>query len=135
MTHNEPWVIAHHGYETADHAPLLKGQGYKAGHNLIRAHTKAYQLYVTKYKKTQKGKFKVLNSTFSFLEALLNICVDIKCRSFNKSFLHFYKKVILHFPKLQRIPVAQRDTLSYKIQSGITDTLGPEEMAHNEPYY
>lgn len=66
MTHNEPWVIAHHGYETADHAPLLKGQGYKAGHNLIRAHTKAYQLYVTKYKKTQKGKFKVLNSTFFF---------------------------------------------------------------------
>ena len=55
MTHNEPWVIAHHGYETADHAPLLKGHGYKAGHNLIRAHTKAYRLYESKYKSQQKG--------------------------------------------------------------------------------
>ena len=55
MTHNEPWVIAHHGYETADHAPLQKLQGYKAGHNLIRAHTKAYRVYERKYKNSQKG--------------------------------------------------------------------------------
>ena len=55
MTHNEPWVIAHHGYETAEHAPLQKQQGYRAGHNLIRAHAKAYRLYERKYKTSQKG--------------------------------------------------------------------------------
>jgi len=55
ITHNEPWVVAHHGYESGEHAPGNVGQGYKAGHNLIRAHGKAYRLYEEKYKSTQNG--------------------------------------------------------------------------------
>ncbi|XP_060595948.1 lactase/phlorizin hydrolase-like [Ruditapes philippinarum] len=56
ITHNEPWVAAHHGYETGAHAPGRKGQGYKAGHNLLRSHAKVYRLYEKEYKPSQKGQ-------------------------------------------------------------------------------
>ncbi|XP_053375783.1 uncharacterized protein LOC123534954 isoform X1 [Mercenaria mercenaria] len=56
ITHNEPWVAAHHGYESADHAPGRKGQGYSAGHNFLRSHGKVYRLYQKEYKSSQQGQ-------------------------------------------------------------------------------
>ena len=46
ITHNEPWVVAHHGYGFDEMAPGRWGPGdkiYQAGHNLIKAHTAAYR--------------------------------------------------------------------------------------------
>lgn len=40
-------------------APGLTGKGdkiYQAGHNLIKAHAKAYHIYVNEFKKSQKGQ-------------------------------------------------------------------------------
>ncbi|XP_060578197.1 lactase/phlorizin hydrolase-like [Ruditapes philippinarum] len=56
ITHNEPWVAAHHGYESADHAPGREGLGYAAGHNLLRSHAKVYRLYEKEYKPSQQGQ-------------------------------------------------------------------------------
>nr|ATP16791.1 multidomain GH1 [Lyrodus pedicellatus] len=55
ITHNEPWVIALHGYETAEKAPGRVNHGYEAAHNLLRAHALAYKLYNDKYRDTQGG--------------------------------------------------------------------------------
>ena len=48
LTLNEPWVVALEGHETGTYAPGLKSKGtlvYEVGHNLIRAHAKAYRVY------------------------------------------------------------------------------------------
>ena len=58
ITINEPWVIAVSGYGTGDFAPGIYGPGiydYQAGHNLIRAHAKAYRLYHKKFQNAQNG--------------------------------------------------------------------------------
>ncbi len=49
ITLNEPWVVALHGYGDGSKAPGISGSSegkeYRAAHNLIRAHAKAYRLY------------------------------------------------------------------------------------------
>ncbi|XP_061162615.1 uncharacterized protein LOC133171833 [Saccostrea echinata] len=58
ITLNEPFVVSNHGYEIGVMAPGLTGKGdriYAAGHNLIKAHAKAYRIYEKDFKKTQKG--------------------------------------------------------------------------------
>lgn len=61
ITHNEPWVISVHGYETGEKAPGRTGLGYEASHQLIRAHGMAYKLYNDKYRATQNGEFSLLS--------------------------------------------------------------------------
>jgi len=63
ITHNEPWVIAHHGYETGEFAPGRMAVSYAAAHNLILAHARVYRMYQDKYKSSQKG----INSFFNEL--------------------------------------------------------------------
>ena len=46
------------GHGNGEKAPGLKGPGildYKAAHNLIRAHAKAYRVYHNEFYETQKG--------------------------------------------------------------------------------
>lgn len=69
ITINEPWVIAVQGHGIGDHAPGLKGPGtfvYEAGHNIIRAHAKAYRVYEAEFAATQGGVVGItLNSDWS----------------------------------------------------------------------
>nr|XP_022342919.1 uncharacterized protein LOC111136393 isoform X1 [Crassostrea virginica] len=58
ITLNEPFVVSNHGYEIGVMAPGLEGKGdriYQAGHNLIKAHAKAYHIYQKEFKEYQKG--------------------------------------------------------------------------------
>ena len=58
ITFNEPWCVSYLGYGNGEQAPGGKNSGtddYVAGHNLLRAHARAYRLYETKYNSTQKG--------------------------------------------------------------------------------
>ncbi|XP_052245872.1 lactase/phlorizin hydrolase-like isoform X2 [Dreissena polymorpha] len=55
VTHNEPWVAAHHGYDSGEHAPGRLNQGYMAGHNLLRSHARTSRLYKEKYSQKQQG--------------------------------------------------------------------------------
>ncbi|XP_070575696.1 cytosolic beta-glucosidase-like [Ptychodera flava] len=59
ITFNEPYVFTKVGYETGIHAPGLKHQGttvYRAAHNVLKAHAKAWHTYNERYRATQKGK-------------------------------------------------------------------------------
>lgn len=66
ITLNEPFVVSNHGYEIGVMAPGLKGKGdriYASGHNLIKAHAKAYRIYEKDFKSTQKGcQFVIYNT-------------------------------------------------------------------------
>ena len=58
ITLNEPYVVALQGHGTGEMAPGIKGEGildYRAAHNLIRAHAKAYRLYHREFYAQQKG--------------------------------------------------------------------------------
>lgn len=67
MTLNEPWVVVDAGYFHGVHPPGVKdrAQGYRAAHNLLRAH--AYG--VARYRANPKNQGKItfaLNSSYSF---------------------------------------------------------------------
>ncbi|MCG3125716.1 MAG: Beta-glucosidase A [Phycisphaerae bacterium] len=67
MTLNEPWVVATAGYFEGVHPPGLRDRaaGYRAGHNLLRAHAYA----VAGYRASRCGTGQIsfaLNSSFSF---------------------------------------------------------------------
>jgi beta-glucosidase/6-phospho-beta-glucosidase/beta-galactosidase len=58
ITLNEPWVIAHMGYGNGVYAPRVLGSGttdYIAGHNLIKAHARAWHIYDDNYRASQQG--------------------------------------------------------------------------------
>ena len=51
-------VVAIQGHGTGEKAPGMKGSGileYKAAHNLIRAHAKAYRVYQNEFAVSQQG--------------------------------------------------------------------------------
>lgn len=57
-------------------APGLKGKGdriYASGHNLIKAHAKAYRIYEKDFKSTQKGCQFVIYNTRIVLKLLSNV--------------------------------------------------------------
>ncbi|KAM3938178.1 cytosolic beta-glucosidase-like [Leptodactylus fuscus] len=58
ITINEPYIVAKLGHETGLFAPGIKEPGigpYRAAHNMIKAHAKAWHAYNTLFKKKQKG--------------------------------------------------------------------------------
>ncbi|VDI50812.1 lactase-phlorizin hydrolase, partial [Mytilus galloprovincialis] len=58
ITLNEPRVVATRGYGGGTMPPEIGGPGttvYIATHNLIKAHAKAYRIYINEYKEIQKG--------------------------------------------------------------------------------
>ena len=53
-------VVAIQGHGTGEKAPGMKGSGileYKAAHNLIRAHAKAYRVYQNEFAVSQQGNY------------------------------------------------------------------------------
>ena len=59
ITFNEPWVTAVLGHGLGINAPGIKGPGileYKAAHNIIRSHARAYRLYQNIFYPTQRGE-------------------------------------------------------------------------------
>ena len=60
ITLNEPWVQSVQGYGGNGKAPGMNGPGileYKAAHNLIKAHAKAYRVYHNEFFESQGGIF------------------------------------------------------------------------------
>lgn len=58
ITINEPWVVCVMGYGDAVNAPGVREPAtgpYQCGHNIIKAHARAYRLYERTYKATQQG--------------------------------------------------------------------------------
>ncbi len=64
ITLNESWVVAILGYGEGIFAPgrKSKDEPYKVGHQLLRAHGKAVQLYRNKYQQKQKGQIGITNN-------------------------------------------------------------------------
>jgi len=69
ITINEPTVVSINGYGNGVHAPGEVGMGdkvYIVGHNLIRAHAKAYRVYHNEFAATQGGQIGItLNSAWA----------------------------------------------------------------------
>ncbi|MGE0479607.1 MAG: GH1 family beta-glucosidase [Phycisphaerae bacterium] len=67
LTVNEPWVIVDAGYVHGVHPPGVRDQalGYRAGHNLLRAHAYAVARYRAGRHNTGAISF-ALNSSYSF---------------------------------------------------------------------
>lgn len=64
ITLNEPWVITVLGYGVGLFAPGRVGnkEPYLVGHNLLKAHAKAVQVYRTKYQSIQGGRIGITNN-------------------------------------------------------------------------
>ncbi|XP_077982467.1 lactase-like protein [Glandiceps talaboti] len=58
ITFNEPYEFIYEGFEGGHLAPGFKHQGtsvYRVGHNVLKAHAKAYHVYDKKYRASQNG--------------------------------------------------------------------------------
>lgn len=64
ITFNEPWVNSILSYWHGVFPPGRKSNSepYIVGHNILRAHGKAVDVYRRKYQKTQKGKIAIINN-------------------------------------------------------------------------
>ncbi|MEN0046583.1 MAG: GH1 family beta-glucosidase [Bacteroidota bacterium] len=64
ITINEAWVVAMLGYGQGVFAPgrISNSEPYQAGHNLIKAHAKAVDVYRRKYQTEQKGRIGITNN-------------------------------------------------------------------------
>ncbi|XP_036453605.1 cytosolic beta-glucosidase [Colossoma macropomum] len=69
ITVNEPYVCAKHGYEDGLFAPGLREPGtsvYLVGHNMLRAHARAWHSYNAHFRHLQGGKVSIaLNSDWA----------------------------------------------------------------------
>ncbi|XP_069495379.1 klotho isoform X1 [Ambystoma mexicanum] len=66
ITIDNPYVVAWHGYATGNLPPGVRGgrqQGYKAAHNLIKAHAAAWHLYNNLFRPTQGGQVSIALSS------------------------------------------------------------------------
>ncbi|KAG8452814.1 hypothetical protein GDO86_004561 [Hymenochirus boettgeri] len=62
ITVDNPYVVAWHGYGTGKVPPGIKGEkvlGYKAGHNIIKAHAAVWHLYDTRFRAQQGGQISI----------------------------------------------------------------------------
>ncbi|KAM4796087.1 klotho [Rhinophrynus dorsalis] len=62
ITIDNPYMVAWHGYATGRMPPGISGEkllGYKAGHNLIKAHAAVWHLYNEQYRSTQGGQVSI----------------------------------------------------------------------------
>lgn len=62
ITINEPINICYHGYGTAEKAPAISSSGigdYLCMHNVLKAHARAYHVYDTEFRPTQKGNISI----------------------------------------------------------------------------
>ncbi|XP_075448250.1 klotho [Ascaphus truei] len=62
ITIDNPYVVAWHGYATGSVPPGIRGEkllGYKAGHNLIKAHAGVWHLYNELFRSVQGGQVSI----------------------------------------------------------------------------
>ena len=64
ITFNEPWVVAILGYGQGIFAPgrISNSEPYKVGHQILRAHALAVDLYRRKFQPRQKGQIGITNN-------------------------------------------------------------------------
>jgi beta-glucosidase/6-phospho-beta-glucosidase/beta-galactosidase len=77
ITLNEPWVTVDAGYFHGTHPPGLRDRalGYRAGHNLLRAH--AYAVAAYRSGSSHRGEISfAMNSSFSFPASEAQVDVD-----------------------------------------------------------
>lgn len=75
ITLNEPRVVATRGYGGGTMPPEVGGPGttvYIATHNLIKAHAKAYRIYINEFKEIQKGNESIHKNICYYTVILLN---------------------------------------------------------------
>nr|XP_028600757.1 lactase-phlorizin hydrolase [Podarcis muralis] len=69
ITFHEPWVISYAGYGTGQHPPGITDPAvasYQVAHVILKAHSRAWHVYDTKYRPEQHGKVGiVLNSDWA----------------------------------------------------------------------
>ncbi|KAF7988656.1 hypothetical protein HCN44_001229 [Aphidius gifuensis] len=68
-TINEPYSICTHAYGTGYFAPGLKLNevgAYKCGHNILKAHARAYEIYDNEFRYKQHGKIGITNTCMNF---------------------------------------------------------------------
>ncbi|XP_046380555.2 cytosolic beta-glucosidase-like [Haliotis rufescens] len=53
---NDPNKMALLGYEQGYHAPGIRGEGYTAAHNMLKAHASVYRIYQREFQHSQGGK-------------------------------------------------------------------------------
>ncbi|CAG0915976.1 unnamed protein product [Notodromas monacha] len=87
ITFNEPWVTCISGI--FDYRPELQDRGiytYQCGHNIIKAHVKAYELYYRDFEPTQQGKVGItLNSDMAYPKT--NSPEDVEAAERNTEFM------------------------------------------------
>ncbi|XP_053312338.1 klotho [Spea bombifrons] len=62
ITIDNPYVVAWHGYSTGSMPPGIRGEkllGYRAGHNLIKAHAAVWHLYDKHFRSVQGGQLSI----------------------------------------------------------------------------
>ena len=64
ITFNEPWVVSILGYGQGIFAPgrVSNSEPYRVGHQILRAHAKAVDLYRRKFQPQQKGQIGITNN-------------------------------------------------------------------------
>ncbi|XP_054830414.1 klotho [Eublepharis macularius] len=66
LTIDNPYVVAWHGYATGRLPPGVRGgreAGYRAAHNLLKAHAKVWHLYNNHFRATQRGQVSIALSS------------------------------------------------------------------------
>lgn len=78
ITINEAWVVAILGYGHGVFAPGKKSKDlpYRAGHNLLKAHAKAVDIYRKQYQTVQGGKIGITNNC-DWREPLTDSAADV----------------------------------------------------------
>ncbi|XP_068122010.1 klotho [Hyperolius riggenbachi] len=76
ITIDNPYLVAWHGYATGKLPPGIKGHkllGYRAGHNLIKAHARVWHLYNKEFRSEQKGQVSIALASHWIMPAEDNV--------------------------------------------------------------
>ncbi|KAF4522510.1 hypothetical protein B566_EDAN002595 [Ephemera danica] len=128
ITLNEPWVQAVLGYGYGQMAPKMRGPGrrdYKAGHNLIKAHARAWHIYNDTYRATQQGKVGI-TLNMGWVEPKTNSTEDIEA---TERYLQFQLGWFAHpiYTTEGDYPAVMKEyVLKHSLQEGFNESRLPE---------
>ncbi|XP_048237355.1 lactase-like protein [Haliotis rufescens] len=113
--------MAMYGYELGHHAPGITGQGYKAAHNMIKAHAAAYNIYQKEFQDSQNGQVGLAVETSWALPRSQSLPGDwaAQDRKFAFDFDWFVDPVLLdgEYPDVMRREVSLRSREQNLFQS------------------
>ncbi|KAK4883856.1 hypothetical protein RN001_000127 [Aquatica leii] len=118
ITVNEPKQICSTSYSEGKYAPAIVSDGignYICGHNVLKAHARAYHLYDTIYKPTQRGKIGI-NIEYSWFEPASTSVKDQEAAERKKQFdfgvyVHPIYSKDGDYPKLVKNLVSERSKM------------------------